>query len=310
MATLKDVAQAAGVSESTASRALNGNSRISKKTRELVKKYANELNYHPDFSAKNLSRGNSRIIGVIFPLTFKMDKSGDTFQLEILRGINEALDYSDYKIMLIMGRNEHTFLEQVQSMVKEVKVKKFILLYSAKNDPVINYLTSQKINYVIVGHPFHQERFVDNNNYKVGQAATELLLDNPQVKSPTFIRTKQARPFEDDREAGYCHIMKQKGLQPQVLIINEQVGINNYFSKIDGLIFSDDRIFLYYAREVLKYNLPVVCFNDSEIVKLIFDREKIIDLQPRLLGKKAVELLFNQRVEHYYVPYRIEKNKL
>lgn len=33
MATLKDVAQAAGISESTASRALNGNSRISKKTR-------------------------------------------------------------------------------------------------------------------------------------------------------------------------------------------------------------------------------------------------------------------------------------
>ena len=309
MSTLKDVAQAAGVSESTASRALNGNSRISRKTRELVKKYADELNYYPDFAAKNLSRGSSQIIGVIFPLTFKMNKSGDTFQLEILRGINEALDSSDYKIMLIMGRNEHTFLEQVQSMVEEVKVKKFILLYSAKDDPVIGYLTKKKIDYIIIGHPFHHERFVDNNNYEVGQAATRLLLTNPEVKRPTFIRSTQSRPFEDDREAGYRHVMRQKDLQPHVLIIDEQAKINNYLPKLNGIIFSDDRIFLYYAREVLKYNLPIICFNDSELVKLIFEREKIIDLQPRLLGEKAVELLFNQGVEHYFVPYRVEKSK-
>ncbi|MBD5432626.1 MAG: LacI family transcriptional regulator [Lactobacillus sp.] len=309
MSTLKDVAQAAGVSESTASRALNGNLRISKKTRDLVKKYADKLNYHPDFAAKNLSRGQSQIIGVIFPLPFKRVKPVDTFHLEILRGINEALDSSDYKIMLVMGRNEQTFFEQVKSMVEEVKVRKFVLLYSAKDDPVIKYLTKLKINFIIIGHPFHHERFVDNDNFKVGQAATQLLLANSQVKRPTFIRTKQTRPFEDDREAGYREIMKQNNLNPEVIMIEDQDEIGNALNHLEGVIFSDDRIFLYCAREVLKYNLPTVCFNESELVKLIFDQEKIINLQPQLLGKKAIELLFKPHITHYFVPYRIEKSK-
>ena len=310
MSTLRDVALAAGVSESTASRALNENARISKKTRELVKKYAEELNYHPDFAAKNLSRGQSQIIGVVFPLPFKKTQAADTFHLEILRGINGALDASDYKIMLVMGRNEQTFLEQVKAMVEEVKVRKFVLLYSAKKDPVIEYLTKQKIDFVIIGHPFHHERFVDNDNFKVGQAATELLLTYPQVKRPAFIRTKQARPFEEDREAGYRKIMKQEGLKPQVITIEEKSEIYHNLDELNGIIFSDDRIFLACAREVLKYNLPVVCFNDSELVKLIFEHEKIIDLQPQLLGKKAVKLLFNQQTSHYFVPYQIEESKV
>ena len=91
MTTLKEIAQEAGVSQSTTSRALNGNPRISKKTRERINKIAQKLNYYLDFSAKNLSKGTTNIIGVIFPLTFKEDKAINTFHLEIMQGINSAV---------------------------------------------------------------------------------------------------------------------------------------------------------------------------------------------------------------------------
>ena len=58
VATIKDIAQRAGVSVSTASRALNDNPRISQATRLKVKQVANELNYQPNYNAQNLTRGS------------------------------------------------------------------------------------------------------------------------------------------------------------------------------------------------------------------------------------------------------------
>jgi LacI family transcriptional regulator len=61
--TLKDVANLAGVSESTASRALNNSSRISERTRQVVLAAARRLGYR---SAKG-ANWSSRTIGVLEP---------------------------------------------------------------------------------------------------------------------------------------------------------------------------------------------------------------------------------------------------
>ena len=69
MATIKDIAEAAGVSVSTASRALNDNPRISLKTRQRVREIADQLGYQPNYNAQNLTRGESNMVGLIFPVT-------------------------------------------------------------------------------------------------------------------------------------------------------------------------------------------------------------------------------------------------
>ncbi|MCG8697059.1 MAG: LacI family DNA-binding transcriptional regulator, partial [Bacteroidales bacterium] len=46
--TIKDIAKYLGKSNSTVSRALSGSYEVSKETRELVLKAANELNYFPN----------------------------------------------------------------------------------------------------------------------------------------------------------------------------------------------------------------------------------------------------------------------
>lgn len=69
MATIKDIAQKAGVSVSTASRALNHNPRISEKTRQRIATIAKELGYQPNYNAQNLTRGESNMVGIIFPVT-------------------------------------------------------------------------------------------------------------------------------------------------------------------------------------------------------------------------------------------------
>lgn len=54
MHTIHDVARAAGVSITTVSRALNGYSDVSEKTRLRIARIAKELDYHPSTAARNL----------------------------------------------------------------------------------------------------------------------------------------------------------------------------------------------------------------------------------------------------------------
>lgn len=67
MATLKDVAQASGVSLATASRVLNNGKGISEKTTMRVLQVAKELHYIPNLAGKILAGKRSKMIGMIVP---------------------------------------------------------------------------------------------------------------------------------------------------------------------------------------------------------------------------------------------------
>lgn len=62
---MKDIAVACGVSIATVSNILNNNGKATEKTRAMVKKKAEELNYVPNFMAKNLKQRENKNIGII-----------------------------------------------------------------------------------------------------------------------------------------------------------------------------------------------------------------------------------------------------
>ena len=82
MATLKDIAQATGLSMNTVSRAIRGSGYVSLKTAELVRKTVKELDYHPNRAAQDLRRRKSRQITVVA-------ESYDYLHIEKLAAIKE-----------------------------------------------------------------------------------------------------------------------------------------------------------------------------------------------------------------------------
>ncbi|WP_156252861.1 LacI family DNA-binding transcriptional regulator [Pseudactinotalea terrae] len=64
-ATIKEVAEAAGVSRSTASRALSGTGYVAENVRSRVRQAAKELGYVVDATARSLKQQSSRLIGVL-----------------------------------------------------------------------------------------------------------------------------------------------------------------------------------------------------------------------------------------------------
>lgn len=77
MVTIKDVARLAGVSPSTASRAINDSDMISQATKERVKKAMEALDYSPNYSAQNLVKRKSNTVGIILPVREGQDSLGN-----------------------------------------------------------------------------------------------------------------------------------------------------------------------------------------------------------------------------------------
>ena len=96
MATLKDVAQTAGVSVGTVSRVINNSPNVSSKRRDLVLQVMKTLNYKPNFMAQNLGRKHSQT-GELGLIVSGIDNPAN---VEIVRGASEEATRHGYVVML------------------------------------------------------------------------------------------------------------------------------------------------------------------------------------------------------------------
>jgi len=94
-ATLADVAEYAGVSESTASRALNGRGELSAETRAAVHAAAKALQFQPSVLARSLRTRRTHTVGFVVP------DVASPFYAAALKGAQGALEESGYRVMLM-----------------------------------------------------------------------------------------------------------------------------------------------------------------------------------------------------------------
>ena len=100
--TLAEVAAAAGVSRSTASRALNDSPRISEETKKRVRAAAKEVNFVPNARGRALAVGRTEIIAVLVTEPLSELFSDPTYS-EFLSGITEELSESSYSARYLAG---------------------------------------------------------------------------------------------------------------------------------------------------------------------------------------------------------------
>jgi LacI family transcriptional regulator len=101
--TIRDIATAAGVSVAAVSRVLHGsggNIRISEKRAEEIKRVAEELHYVPNQTARNLRRGKTRTIGLIFE-NFGSIAAGPLYYAYLFDGITSVVFANHYKLTIL-----------------------------------------------------------------------------------------------------------------------------------------------------------------------------------------------------------------
>jgi LacI family transcriptional regulator len=100
MVTIKDIAQRAGVSFSTVSKALRNSPLVHNKTKQQVLAVAKEMGYQPNFAARSLVSKKTGAIGVIWPSIERAALSS------LITGLNENLEKEEYTTLLSMSKME------------------------------------------------------------------------------------------------------------------------------------------------------------------------------------------------------------
>ncbi|RLE28840.1 LacI family transcriptional regulator [Candidatus Acetothermia bacterium] len=102
--TIRDVAKRAGVSPSTASRALNGKGRMRPETRARILRAAQELGYRPNVHARGLATRVTGCVGVVIAARhLPVERS---FYGLVLEAIESTLDEEGYHVVFSVLRDQ------------------------------------------------------------------------------------------------------------------------------------------------------------------------------------------------------------
>lgn len=310
--TIKDVAKKANVSISTVSRVLSDSPKISEKTKKHVREVIEELGYHTNLNARSLVQKVTKTIGVIMKYSAS-EALHTTFIPEVLRGISSVCSKYEYCIRLSTGESEEDVYQDVAKMVNGKQVDGILVLYSKKDDPLVDYLIDSQIPFVILGKPtkdVNKISYVDNDNIHAAMEATEYLIKLGHNKI-AFIGDDVKYEVVNARLIGY----KQSLLIHQ-LKINDQYIRNVNYSYEEGvqvvkdlislpdpptaIVVSDDLIALIILSALSKFHLNVpedisiICFNNSSISRVSNPRLTSVDVQIFQLGFEAAKSLIEQ----------------
>ena len=309
--TIKDVATLAGVSPSTVSRTCKNNPSISEETKERVRKAMAELGYEPNFQASNLASQNSRTIGIILPASAK-EVYENSFYLEAIQGISHYCNGRQYMTTIVTGQDETEILNAVRSMSRSGKVDGFIILYSKKDDPVIDYLFNEGLLYILIGKATqytNQTIYIDNDNLLAGREAAEYLYQLGHRRI-AYLGSDSSLMFSADRKAGYQLALAshQLPVRPEYCVEVKNVSENNE-EAIRGLLMQKDRpTAILVSDDILAVSLERVClenhlaipedlsiisFNNSLFARLTSPQLTSIDIGAGQLGSEAASQIIN-----------------
>ena len=167
-ATLKSVAQAAGVSVATCALVLNGKPcRVSQATKELIFQTAKELHYTPNQTARSLKTQRSYTFGFLVPdisNAFYSDlaKSVEEYSYEkgyhLMLGNSNGLYKRDYEYLkLFIDRGVDTVIMIPSSTFVDAQAGKFFDLIRDNNIPVIvidHYMDSDTVYNINIDHAY------------------------------------------------------------------------------------------------------------------------------------------------------------
>lgn len=303
MLTIRDIAAKAGVSVSTASRALNNNPRISVATRKRIQALATAEGYRPNYNAKNLTAGEANTVGVVFP-TADHNFPENPFYIDLLRGINTELMERQYVLSVAISKTQDELLANVKSMVTQGKIKRFILLYAHRTDPIADFLRQNKLRFVTIGQPVDDptDLFVDNDNLKAGIGGASYLLDQLAVTHPVFVESAHDWAYEQQRREGYERMAAQFNVDPLTCKLGDLEQARSFIGRhpeINGIMATDDFNAIEFYRLIREINgashFPIVSFNRSLPVGLTDANLHSVDLYPEKMGAATVTLLFSDR---------------
>ncbi len=214
MVTIRDVAALAGVSHQTVSRVINGNDRVSSRTRQKVEAAISDLEYQPNAIARDMALGRSHTFACLSPnLT-------DYTLASIIEGAAAEAFQHGYYLITASAPDDETFSALIDQLISSRRAAGLIVLnpyadgrhaHIPKNVPAVFVGARPRDN------PISSVALDDET---AGRTAAQHLIDLGHRQIATL-----TGPIEEDcaqdRLAGYRQALQSAGLQSNTKLIKE-----------------------------------------------------------------------------------------
>lgn len=209
--SLQDLADLAGVSRATASRALNDNPMISARTTEKIKALAEKHNYSINRQARDFRLSKTSVISVVFMLDIASKQHmSDPFFLDMLGAIADTLAEYDYDLLLAHAPVTDVLALQDSRVFRQSDGVVFI--GQGQQHAALKELARADKRIVVWGYPVADKNYVvvGSDNFGGAYQATMHLLDLGRRRIAFFGTTDN--PENAARYNGYQAALKKYGI--------------------------------------------------------------------------------------------------
>jgi DNA-binding LacI/PurR family transcriptional regulator len=210
--TLERVAERAGVSRSTASRAINGGLRVSPAAQAAVEAAIAALGFTPNRAARSLVTRRTDSVALVVPEPDERVLS-DPFFAGTINGLNAALRDTDLQLVLVMARAADVPTRTLRYL-RGGHIDGAIVVSHHRDDVLAEQLRQSRVPTVFVGRPFdvsHHVRYVDLDNVGGARLAAEHLIRGGRRRIAT-ITGPQDMSAGLDRLTGWAAALTAAGL--------------------------------------------------------------------------------------------------
>ncbi len=305
--TIKEVAEAAGVSISTVSKVINGHYSISEATAERVRKVMHDMKYYPSASAQSFAKGATQNVTVLANLS-----PNTAFQnphmFEILSGLEENLRAKGYRLIL-RGVDETTAYEAAEEIISRRSSDALAIHVSVMTHPLAALLTRRQFPHIVLGAPSFESQvcWIDNNNVFSGSTAASFLISSGYRKI-AFVGGQYYDLGSSNRLQGVKQTLQDAGmpLENRYIWLGESTRADGHRMTRqlmeeqelpDAIVCANNYIALgcVDAIKELGYRIPedigVIAFDDYPFSNMIDPPLTVVDINVRDLGVQAGKFL-------------------
>ncbi len=306
-ATLKDVAQLAGVSTAAVSYALSGKRPISEETKRRIQAAVEQLDYVPDLNARGLSMRDSKLIGVVIPQTEPGDRLmfQNSFYSEVLGSIEYYARQNGYHILISATDANESYL--TLAMKRNLDG---IIVIGMYPDEFYQEMKKTKIPIVLIDsycndHYYHNIRIDDAYG---SYLAARYLLENGHREIAFFVGQLKESGVMKKRLLGYQQALQEfevpyreeyvfegqvdyeSGITLANRLLQSQLPVTGIVAAADILAIGVMKG-LYENGKKIPEDYSIVGFDDAEVSRYLTPGLTTVRQQISLKGQRAVELL-------------------
>ena len=213
--TLDDVARMSGVSRATASRALNGQARVSADVRTRVQMIADQLGYRPNTAARSLASGRAGVLGLVLPGGHLISAP---YEAHLLEAVADAATASGHGLMLWMAATEPN--QTLRDGFRSGAVDGVIVSGVALGAPWVDDLLDGPHPCVLVGrHPTRVDiPHIEVTNEASASAAVDHLIAGG-ARRVAIILGPADRIDGRDRQVGYERALYRNGIEVDTRLV-------------------------------------------------------------------------------------------